>query len=81
VKDVANVQLRLYVFAGRRGLIGASEGEWTVLSVQFTSGTIASVEMQHGLPGEVTTQMGPRFFQAANLDGSGASWANATQQR
>jgi len=55
------------------------EGRWKALSMQFTGGRIASVEMHHGSPGEITAQHATlrhsgSFFQAAELGGSGLDW-------
>ena len=54
----------------------ATAGEtYKVLSVQFTSGTIASVAM-HGDPDRlITVQYTDSFFHAAELGGRGLSWS------
>lgn len=52
----------------------APSGQWKALSVQFTGGMIATVEMKQGTRGQIATQHSGRFFQAAELSGQGLSW-------
>jgi len=48
---------------------------WKALSVQFSGGLIAAVEMPYGAGGKIiTAQHKGSFFQAADLGGSGATW-------
>ena len=53
----------------------SDDGFWKTMSVDFANAEIASVEMQHGAPGVITTQISPSptgsFFQATELGGAG----------
>jgi hypothetical protein len=53
-----------------------SDVEWKALGVQFVGGTIESVKMHHGLPGQITAQHRAGVFQAAELGGKGLTWPN-----
>ena len=68
--------MHVYVFAGSSEVLGVDDGKWKVFSVQFTSGTIATVEMT--VPGSdgLAIQKSGGYFQVAGLGGSGASFAN-----
>lgn len=54
--------------------VSAPSGQWKALSVQFTGGMIAAIEMKQGTSGQIATQHSGRFFQAAELSGQGLSW-------
>jgi hypothetical protein len=51
-----------------------SDDKWKALSVQFAGGTIDSVEIHHGSPGQISAQHRDSFFQAAELGGAGLAW-------
>ena len=63
--------MAVHVYAGTSAVIGADDGKWKTLSVQFSGGAITSVEMQHGTTGQITAQFSGSFFQAAELGGAG----------
>jgi len=75
-KEPAAHQMDVHVTGGpHHSSSGAlSDGHWKALSVKFTGGTISSVEMKHGSPGQVTAQFGGLMFQAADLSGGSHSW-------
>ena len=79
MREASRRQMHVHVFAGPTAVIGVTDGSWKGLSVQFTSGSISSVEMHHGTAGQITVQhtsSDPGFFQAADLSGAGLSWPN-----
>jgi len=72
-KESAALQVGVYV--SRADTSSASvEPRWKALSVQFAGGKIASVQMHHGTPGQITAQHAGSFFQAAELGGGGLDW-------
>jgi len=84
VKDAAKRQMHVHVYSSPTGstVIGVADGKWKALSVQFKGGAIEAVEMKHGTPGQLSTQIsskmagGKSFFQSSDLGGAGLSWPN-----
>ena len=74
--------MHVHAYSGTGAVIGAADGAWRTLSVEFRDGVsaaeIASIEMHHGAPGEITVQISSSptgsFFQAADLGGTGQVW-------
>ena len=77
MKKLAGMQAYVYVSSGAAS---STDDKWKALSVQFSHGKIASVRMNHGVPGQITSQHATSrhgdgsLFHAAELGGSGLSW-------
>ena len=53
MKKLAGMQAYVYVSSGAAS---STDDKWKALSVQFSHGKIASVMMNHGVPGQITSQ-------------------------